>query len=109
ASIKGLTAEVDVLKNELQKVVNYRETNKKGNGGDQQQNFSKDLKAAIKNYKADICALSKQCDKMKKLYSSLLVKFGEPMDQDSQELFGYICQFLHDFRKIHSEFKGCVT
>ncbi|XP_059903422.1 protein diaphanous homolog 1 isoform X2 [Gadus macrocephalus] len=105
ASIKGLTAEVDVLKNELQKVLHYRKVNKKENSMDQHQKFSKDLKMAIGKYKTDISLLSKKCEEMKKLYSELLVKFGEPMDQDSQELFGCISQFLHDFKKIHAEFQ----
>ncbi|XP_059189033.1 uncharacterized protein LOC131971541 [Centropristis striata] len=44
ASIKGLTAEVDVLKNELQKVIQYRKTSKKKNAGVHHPNFAKDLK-----------------------------------------------------------------
>ncbi|KAJ3586437.1 hypothetical protein NHX12_012835 [Muraenolepis orangiensis] len=105
ASIQGLTAEVDVLKKELQKVVHYRRTNKRGSSGDQRHNFSKELKMVIGKYKTDISVLSKKCDEMKKLYCDLLVKFGEPIDQDSQELFGCICQFLHDFQKVHAEFQ----
>ncbi|KAM7405234.1 hypothetical protein PAMP_012510 [Pampus punctatissimus] len=43
---------------------------------------------------------------MKKLYSVILVKFGEPADQDSKELFGLICQFVHEFRRTHAEVQG---
>ncbi|KAM9343539.1 uncharacterized protein KZ484_016015 [Pholidichthys leucotaenia] len=93
ASIKGLTAEVDVLKNELQKVIHYSKTSKKKNPADLHPAFSKDLKVTIEKYKADLLALTKTCDEMKKLYSGILVKFGEPVDQDSKELFGLICQF----------------
>lgn len=103
ASIKGLTAEVDVLKNELQKVVQYRKTSKKRNAGAHHPSFSKDLKTAIEKYNADFSALTKMCEEMKKLYSVILVKFGEPVDQDSQELFGLICQFIHDFKRAHAE------
>lgn len=103
ASIKGLTAEIDVLKNELQKVVQYRKTSKKRNAGAHHPNFSKDLKTAIEKYNADLSALTKTCEEMKKLYSVILVKFGEPADQDSQELFGLICQFIHDFKRAHAE------
>lgn len=103
ASIKGLTAEVDVLKNELQKVIQYRKTSKKRNAGAHHPNFSKDLKIAIEKYNADFSALTKTCEEMKKLYSVILVKFGEPADQDSQELFGLICQFIHDFKRVHAE------
>ncbi|XP_044067459.1 formin-like protein 13 [Siniperca chuatsi] len=103
ASIKGLTAEVDVLKNELQKVIQYRKTSKKRNAGVHDTNFSKDLKMAIEKYNTDLSALTKTCEEMKKLYSVILVKYGEPADQDSQELFGLICQFVHDFKRAHAE------
>ncbi|XP_071333419.1 uncharacterized protein [Trachinotus anak] len=103
ASIKGLTAEVDVLKNELQKVIQYRKTSKKRNAGAHHPNFSKDLKTTIEKYNTDLAALTKTCEEMKKLYSVILVKFGEPADQDSQELFGLICQFVNDFKRAHAE------
>ncbi|KAM3618836.1 uncharacterized protein V6R79_025549 [Siganus canaliculatus] len=103
ASIKGLTAEVDVLKNELQKLVQYRKTSRKRNAGVQHTNFSKDLKSAIEKYDMDLSALTKTCEEMKKLYSVILVKFGEAADLDSEELFGLICQFIHDFKKAHAE------
>ncbi|XP_070766720.1 uncharacterized protein [Enoplosus armatus] len=103
ASIKGLTAEVDVLKNELQKVIQYRKTSKKRNAGVHHPTFAKDLKMAIEKYNTELSALTKMCEEMKKLYSVILVKFGEPADQDSQELFGLICQFVHDFKRAHAE------
>ncbi|KAK2897209.1 uncharacterized protein [Channa argus] len=103
ASIKGLTAEVDVLKNELQKVIQYRKNIKKRNTGAHPPNFTKDLKMAIEKYNTDLSALTKTCEEMKKLYSVVLVKFGELPDQDSQELFGVIYQFVHDFRRAHAE------
>ncbi|KAM9855766.1 uncharacterized protein ACBR49_001938 isoform 2-T2 [Aulostomus maculatus] len=102
ASIKGLTAEIDVLKNELQKVIQYGKTSKKRLAGSQ-ANFSRDLKAAIEQYNTDLQALTKTCEEMKKLYSVILVKFGEPADQDSRELFGMICQFIHEFRMAHAD------
>ncbi|XP_072222932.1 uncharacterized protein [Leuresthes tenuis] len=103
ASIKGLTAEVDVLKNELQKVIQFRKNAKKRNAGSLHPNFSKDLKMAVEKYNLDLTSLTKTCEEMKKLYSAILVKFGEPADQDSQELFGVICQFLHDYKTAHAE------
>lgn len=36
-------------------------------------------------------------------FSLFKVKFGEPADLDSQELFGLICQFVHDFKKAHAD------
>ncbi|KAL1020596.1 hypothetical protein UPYG_G00002190 [Umbra pygmaea] len=103
ASIKGLNAEVDVLKNELQKVIQYRKTYKRRNQGDQHQKFSKDLKMAIENYHTDLSVLTKKCDEMKKLYTDILVKFGEAKEQDSQELFGFVSQFVNNFKRTLSE------
>ncbi|MCI4387614.1 hypothetical protein PGIGA_G00076260 [Pangasianodon gigas] len=104
ASIKGLTAEVDVVKNELQKVIQYRKTYKWKNLGTQHSKFSKDLKMAIEKYEADLSQLTKRCTEMRKLYADILVKFGEPLDQDSQEVFGWVCQFINEFKRVHAEF-----
>ncbi|KAL6483408.1 hypothetical protein MHYP_G00082800 [Metynnis hypsauchen] len=103
ASVKGLTAEVDVVKNELQKVIQYRKTYKGKNLGSQHSKFTKDLKLAIEKYEADLYQLTKRCEEMRKLYTDILVKFGEPLDQDSKELFGCVCQFVNEFKRIHSE------
>ncbi|KAF7696118.1 formin-like protein 16 isoform X1 [Silurus meridionalis] len=104
ASIKGLTAEVDVVKNELRKVIQYKKTYKWKNLGSQYSKFSTDLKMAIEKYEAHLSQLTKRCAEMRKLYADILVKFGEPLDQDSQEMFGWVCQFINEFKRIHAEF-----
>ncbi|XP_018615910.2 formin-like protein 13 [Scleropages formosus] len=103
ASVKGLTAEVDVLKNELQKVIQYRKTYKRKNQGAQHQKFLRDLKVAIERHNSDLSQMTKRCEDMKKLYSDILVKFGEPLEQDSQELFGWVSTFINDFKRVHAE------
>ncbi|XP_063065355.1 uncharacterized protein LOC134457323 [Engraulis encrasicolus] len=103
ASIKGLTAEIDVVKNELQKVQQYRKTYKKKNPISHHLKFSKDLKTAIERYNADLQRLTKKSAEMRKIYADILVKFGEAADQDSQELFGWVCHFITEFKKVHAE------
>ncbi|KAL2103840.1 hypothetical protein ACEWY4_000708 [Coilia grayii] len=103
ASIKGLTAEIDVVKNELQKVLQYRKTYRKKNPISQHPKFSKDLKAAIERYNTDLQRLTQKSEEMRKIYTDILVKFGEAADQDSQELFGWVCQFIAEFKKVHTE------
>ncbi|MGH0183897.1 UNVERIFIED_CONTAM: hypothetical protein FKN15_018952 [Acipenser sinensis] len=104
ASIKGLTAEVDVLKNELQKIIQHKKVlNKVLNKVNRETQFYKDLKTVLQKYEADLSQLTKKCDEMKKLYSDILVKFGEPQDQDSQELFGWVCSFISNFKRIYEE------
>ncbi|KAG9339239.1 hypothetical protein JZ751_023935 [Albula glossodonta] len=92
-----------VLKNELQKVVQYKKTYKPKNHGVQNPKFAKDLKMAIERYNTDLSQLTKRCEEMKKLYADVLVRFGELPEQDSQELFGWVCSFASDFKRIHTE------
>ncbi|XP_034761772.2 uncharacterized protein LOC117412189 isoform X1 [Acipenser ruthenus] len=104
ASVKGLTAEVDVLKNELRKIIQHKKVlNKVLNKVNRETQFYKDLKTVLQKYEADLSQLTKKCDEMKKLYSDILVKFGEPQEQDSQELFGWVCSFISNFKRIYEE------
>ncbi|XP_078411499.1 uncharacterized protein LOC144688604 [Cetorhinus maximus] len=102
-SIKGLIAEVDVLKNDLMKIIQYGKLFKPKNKMCSDGHFYKGLKVIIQKYEAELSDLTKQRDEMKKLYSSILVKFGEPQDRDSQELFGWISSFIKDFRRAVTE------
>ncbi|XP_026104290.1 formin-H-like isoform X2 [Carassius auratus] len=105
ASVKGLTAEVDVVKNEFQKIIQYKKTySKRKNEVNQHPKFFKDLKTTIEKHEADFTELMKRCEEMRKLYTDILIKFGEPLDQDSQELFRWVFQFVNDFKKVYSEY-----
>ncbi|XP_028939974.1 formin-like protein 19 [Antrostomus carolinensis] len=105
ASMKGLSAEVDVLKKELENVVQCRRLIKPKTikATPLESQFCKELKDLIQKYEGELSQLSKRCDEMKKLYSNILVKFGEPQDLDSQELFGWISSFISEFRKACAE------
>ncbi|XP_032638443.1 disheveled-associated activator of morphogenesis 2-like isoform X2 [Chelonoidis abingdonii] len=105
ASIKGLSAEIDVLKKELENVIQYRKfiKSKTIKATTQESQFYKELKDLIQKYEGHLSQLSKRCDEMKKLYTDTLVKFGESPDQDSQELFGWISAFIREFRKVSAD------
>ncbi|XP_009869524.1 PREDICTED: uncharacterized protein LOC104275299 [Apaloderma vittatum] len=105
ASMKGLSAEVDVLKKELENVIRCRQLIKPKTikATAQESQFCKELKDLTQKYEGDLSQLSKRCDEMKKLYSNILVKFGEPQDLDSQELFGWISSFIREFKKACAE------
>ncbi|KAL4623744.1 formin-like protein 13 [Arapaima gigas] len=92
-----------VLKNELQKVIQYRKTYKRKNQGPQHQKFLKDLKMATERHSSDLSQMTRKCEDMKKLYSDILVKFGESPEQDSQELFGWVSTFVNDFKRVYAE------
>ncbi|XP_074409882.1 uncharacterized protein LOC106629490 [Zonotrichia albicollis] len=105
ASTKGLSAEVDVLKKELENLIQSRRLLKPraSKATAQESQFCKELKDLIQKYEGDLSQLSKRCEEMKKLYSNVLVRFGEPAELDSQELFGWISSFICDFRKACAE------
>ncbi|XP_041334337.1 formin-like protein 13 [Pyrgilauda ruficollis] len=105
ASMKGLSAEVDVLKKELENLVQCRRLlkPKASKATPQESQFCKELKDLIQKYEGDLSQLSKRCEEMKKLYSNVLVRFGEAADLDSQELFGGISSFICEFRKACAE------
>ncbi|KAM4762836.1 uncharacterized protein ACIQIH_015741 isoform 2-T2 [Cyanocitta cristata] len=105
ASMKGLSAEVDVLKKELENIIQGRRLikPKASKTTPQESQFCKELKDLIQKYEGDLSQLSKRCDEMKKLYSNVLVRFGEAPDLDSQELFGWISSFIREFRKACAE------
>ncbi|XP_074144746.1 uncharacterized protein LOC141555627 isoform X2 [Sminthopsis crassicaudata] len=75
ASIKGLIAEVDVLRKELEKIIQYKKILKPKTLqlSEQESQFHQDLKDLIQKYEGDLCQLSKRCDEMKKLYGDILV------------------------------------
>ncbi|XP_056363736.1 uncharacterized protein LOC130261473 [Oenanthe melanoleuca] len=105
ASMKGLSAEVDVLKKELENLIQCRRLLKPraSKATPQESQFCRELKDLIQKYEGELSQLSKRCEEMKKLYSNVLVRFGEPADLDSQELFGWISAFISEFRKAHAE------
>ncbi|XP_069506238.1 formin-I-like [Ambystoma mexicanum] len=103
ASIKGLSAEVDVLGKQLENLIEYSKFLKSKTPA-QEEPFYKQLKDIIRKYEEGHGQLSKRCEEMKKLYADVLIRFGEPQDQDSQELFGWIASFVNGFKKAYSEF-----
>ena len=46
--------------------------------------------------------MSEKCVEIRQTLSKVLVKFGESPDTDSQELFGWVRDFLEEFRKCNS-------
>lgn len=106
-SIKGLIAEVDGLKNEMGKIILNREILKSKNKNSSDVQFYKELKSIVEKHEVELSQLSKQCDEMKKLYSAILVRFGEPRDRDAEAMFGWVSSFIKDFRKVVAEQNKC--
>ncbi|XP_075071402.1 formin-H-like isoform X2 [Mixophyes fleayi] len=108
ASVKGLSAEVDVLHKQLQTINQYRKSfkvkyNKNLAGEDQ---FLNDLKDIIEEYETQHADLAKKSNEMKKLYLEVLQMFGEAEDQDSQELFRWISTFIKEFQSAYMDIRS---
>uniref|UniRef100_A0ABM5G5K6 Uncharacterized protein isoform X1 n=3 Tax=Pogona vitticeps TaxID=103695 RepID=A0ABM5G5K6_9SAUR len=105
ASIKGLSAEVEVLRKELESIAECRKQikSKVTKVGTLESRFYKDLKDLIQKYEKDFSQLSRNCEDMKKAYCVILMKFGEADDQDSEELFGWITTFISEFGRVLAE------
>ncbi|XP_062897565.1 disheveled-associated activator of morphogenesis 2 [Mobula hypostoma] len=102
-SIKGLIAEVDVLKNEMAKIILNKQTLKPKDKNSSDWQFYKELKSIIQKYEDELSQLNKQCDEMKTSYNNLLVRFGEPPDRDLEVMFGWISSFIKDFKRVVME------
>ncbi|XP_072917721.1 uncharacterized protein [Hemitrygon akajei] len=102
-SIKGLIAEVDVLKNEMAKIILHKKTLKPTNKNSSDWQFYNELKSIIQKYEDELLQLNKQCDEMKTLYNDILVRFGEPQDRDSEVMFGWISSFIKNFKRAVTE------
>ncbi|XP_034979570.2 uncharacterized protein LOC118089204 [Zootoca vivipara] len=105
ASIKGLSAEVEVLRKELDSIAECRRLIKPKvtKAGAMESQFYKELKDLIQAYEGDLSQLYRSCQEMKKAYHNLLMKFGEAEDRDSEELFAWISAFISDFRRVSAE------
>uniref|UniRef100_A0ACB8F6H1 Uncharacterized protein n=1 Tax=Sphaerodactylus townsendi TaxID=933632 RepID=A0ACB8F6H1_9SAUR len=75
ASIKGLSAEVEVLQKELESISECRSQIKPKviKAETLESQFYKEVKDLIKKYEGDLSQLSRRCAEMKKAYHEILV------------------------------------
>jgi len=57
------------------------------------------LQMALSSLESDINQMSERCLEIKRTLQKVLIKFGEPPDTDSQELFACVREFLDNFKK----------
>ncbi|XP_068118488.1 formin-H-like isoform X2 [Hyperolius riggenbachi] len=107
ASVKGLSAEVDVLSKQVETIDQYRKLFKANHhkASAREEKFLKDLKDIVQQYRAQQVDLVKRAVEMKKLYSDILHKFAEAEDQDSQEMFGWIATFIKEFQSAYADIR----
>ncbi|CAM9700561.1 unnamed protein product [Lampetra fluviatilis] len=97
ASIKGLTAEMDVLKQSLVKLQQYHGILKKSLKSESETKFLVELKVMINKFKGELNDLGTQISDLRKSYTALMVRFGETTERDSEQFFGWTTEFMDAF------------
>ncbi|CAB4016569.1 Hypothetical predicted protein [Paramuricea clavata] len=105
ASVKGLTAEVEVLWKGLAKIKKLnldlqvkRKTSDAADG-----KFHDDINEFVSVYEVKLMDLNSRCDKMKESFAKLLTLLGEPSGKNSEEVFGNLNKFLTSFSSVVQE------
>ncbi|XP_032816537.2 uncharacterized protein LOC116945944 isoform X1 [Petromyzon marinus] len=97
ASIKGLTAEMDVLKQSLVKLAQYHSNLKKSLKSESETKFLVELKVMINKFKGELNDLTTQISDLRRSYMALMVRFGEATERDSEQFFGWTTEFMDAF------------
>uniref|UniRef100_UPI00358F2427 protein diaphanous homolog 3-like n=1 Tax=Myxine glutinosa TaxID=7769 RepID=UPI00358F2427 len=105
ASIQGITAELDVVNQAVEKLAKYHKefTKTKIMCGQIETDFLDELKDKISELQSDVCKLQEQRSQLHIKYSSLMVWFGEPQHLDSEEFFGWVQDFHQHFLNVLKE------
>ena len=104
ASVEGILAEIDLMKQQLNKIKKTRELIANSKGADKYSQFISDVEAFLESYENKHKELITQHDSLRNVYSQVLAKYGET-DTESDEFMGYINDFIRDFKKVSAELK----
>ncbi|XP_076808733.1 uncharacterized protein LOC143451862 [Clavelina lepadiformis] len=100
-SIKGLMAEIDVMRKSSFKAKKNCELfrRKKNQPTKEDLVFCSNVESVLSSIDSRIVSMADKCLEIRKTLGKVLIKFGESLDTDSQELFGWIRDFLENFKK----------
>ncbi|XP_030831185.1 uncharacterized protein LOC100890634 isoform X2 [Strongylocentrotus purpuratus] len=100
ASIKALQAEVEVMKKDLSKVKkNASVLMKVENPPERDIAFVDDIEMFVESYEGKLSDLQDKSDDMKNLFEQMLLRFGENVNVESQEIFSSIAEFVKAFKR----------
>ncbi|XP_071505640.1 uncharacterized protein [Diadema antillarum] len=100
ASIKALQAEVEVMKKDLSKVKkNASVLLKAENPPERDIAFCDEVEMFVESYEGKLADLQEKSDDMKNLFDQMLMRFGEPFNLESQEVFSSIAEFVKTFKR----------
>ncbi|XP_048577123.1 formin-like protein 6 isoform X2 [Nematostella vectensis] len=108
ASIKGLSAEVEVMRKDLAKIKKHSSDLflKHKRTDTQDVKFFRDVDLFVLEYEEKLKDLCEKCKEMKYIYAKLLARYGEAPNTDSEELLSSISAFLNHFKKALNEGDG---
>ena len=108
ASIKGLSAEVDVMKADLRKAEKNIEIVAKASTGSNEEVFLEKATTVIKEYATKLDDLGSKCQAMQKVSSMLLVKFGENQNFNVETWLNDVSEFLKQLKKAVEDEEGRI-
>ena len=108
ASIKGLSAEVDVMKSDLGKAKKNIEILAKASAGGSEELFLEKANTVVTEYSAKLDELADKCKAMQNVAVSLLNKFGETQSFNVENWLNDIAEFLKQLKKAVEDQEGKV-
>ena len=103
ASIKGLAAEIDVMKSDLKKAGNNIELIRKSNLSANEKLFFDKASSFLEEYTEKLNEVSDRCKEIQIVSSSLLKKFGESPTTNFENWLNDVAEFLKQLKKTVSE------
>ncbi|KAI6646894.1 Formin-F-like [Oopsacas minuta] len=102
ASVEGILAEIDLMKQQLNKIKKTRELMTNSKGASNYQQFTTDVEEFLQTFESKHRELIKEHDQLRSAYSQVLVKYGET-EAESDEFMAQINDFIRDFKKVSTE------
>ena len=104
ASVEGILAEIDLMKQQLNKIKKTREMISKIEEADKYTQFISGVDKFLESYENKHREVIGQHDNLRNAYTQVLSKYGET-EAESDEFMGHINDFIRDFKKVSAELK----
>eukprot|EP00730_Choanoeca_flexa_P004949 TRINITY_DN11846_c5_g1_i1.p1 TRINITY_DN11846_c5_g1~~TRINITY_DN11846_c5_g1_i1.p1 ORF type:complete len:1636 (+),score=587.46 TRINITY_DN11846_c5_g1_i1:537-4910(+) len=106
SSVKGLSAEVEILGRDLLKIDRGAKKLKEDAKDDispAQKMFFDQIKKFVDRYEEELVQLHADVKETQTIYTQLLEKFGERPTTDSEEVFGHLAKFVARFKEAYAK------
>ena len=106
ASVKGLSAEIDVMKGDLRKAEKHIEAVSKGEWSESEKMFLGKASDVISNYAVKLGELGEKCNEVQDVTHSLLRKFGENSNVNVENWLKDVAEFLKQLKTAVEDEEG---